>query len=223
MQYSSALPTRLTDPRTALSPPILLPLQDNDGNSNTAIVSGSQSAKRLIDAIAAAGGPTYTFLEIAPVDDKDGGIPGGNIRVAFLYDASRVELAPSVTRRAGEPTEAASVAQSGTNINLSVNPGMIHQLCERLAVVVSLLSCDAVLPVLSVSYDDCLVVPSSVRSICRPGGPYKRCVGLFPQAPGCTLRSQVQRSLLLCCQQPLYLQGWLSAARRAYPASCKRW
>ena len=46
----------------------------------------------LVDAIASAGGPTYAFFDVAPVDGTSGGVPGGNIRNAFLYNADRVKL-----------------------------------------------------------------------------------------------------------------------------------
>ncbi|NEQ53876.1 MAG: multifunctional hydrolase/phosphatase/nucleotidase, partial [Leptolyngbya sp. SIO3F4] len=40
----------------------------------------------------AAGGPTYEFFDIAPEDNTQGGVPGGNIRNAYLYNPERVEL-----------------------------------------------------------------------------------------------------------------------------------
>ena len=60
-------------------------IQDNDGPANTAVTDASLTLQQLIAAIQAAGGPTYQFRQIDPVDDPDGGQPGGNIRVGFLY------------------------------------------------------------------------------------------------------------------------------------------
>ena len=41
--------------------------------------------ERLADAIKkASGGVEYDFVNIDPEDNKDGGQPGGNIRVAYL-------------------------------------------------------------------------------------------------------------------------------------------
>ena len=37
----------------------------------------------------AAGGPTYQFRGIDPVDDQDGGEPGGNIRVVLMFRSDR--------------------------------------------------------------------------------------------------------------------------------------
>ena len=98
-------------------------LQDNNGNVNDEVVAGDAVGQRIIDAIAAQGGPAYTFVEIAPVDDQDGGIPGGNIRVTFLYRADKVELAASEEGRIGEATEAVAVVATDGDVRLSVNPG----------------------------------------------------------------------------------------------------
>jgi predicted extracellular nuclease len=43
----------------------------------------------LVQAITTAGGPTYLFRSIDPENDQDGGEPGGNIRVGFLYRTDR--------------------------------------------------------------------------------------------------------------------------------------
>ena len=65
-------------------------IQDNNGPVNDSVVDASVTFRTLIDAIAAAGGPTYEFRQINPVDDRDGGEPGGNIRVGFLFNPDRV-------------------------------------------------------------------------------------------------------------------------------------
>ncbi|MFP3852748.1 MAG: endonuclease/exonuclease/phosphatase family protein [Anaerolineales bacterium] len=63
---------------------------DNPGNDGT--TAADQTLQALVDAIAAAGGPTYAFFDVAPEDGTSGGIPGGNLRNAFLYNPDRVEL-----------------------------------------------------------------------------------------------------------------------------------
>jgi predicted extracellular nuclease len=63
--------------------------QDDDGAEFSDTVSAQQTAATLIQAIIAAGGPTYSFLERAPDDDAQGGQPGGNIRVVFLFNPAR--------------------------------------------------------------------------------------------------------------------------------------
>ncbi len=64
-------------------------IQDNDGATNTSVTDASTTWNMLIGAISAAGGPAYQFRQIDPVDDQDGGEPGGNIRVGFLFRTDR--------------------------------------------------------------------------------------------------------------------------------------
>ncbi|OUC16227.1 MAG: hypothetical protein B0A82_02730 [Alkalinema sp. CACIAM 70d] len=64
-------------------------VQDNNGAINDAVVDANQTFQKLIDAIVQAGGPTYEYRQINPIDDQDGGEPGGNIRVGFLFNPSR--------------------------------------------------------------------------------------------------------------------------------------
>ncbi|UCG26454.1 MAG: endonuclease/exonuclease/phosphatase family protein [Chloroflexota bacterium] len=63
---------------------------DNPGNDGT--TDATMTLQALVDAIAEAGGPDYDFFDVAPEDGSSGGVPGGNIRNAFLYNSSRVEL-----------------------------------------------------------------------------------------------------------------------------------
>ena len=67
-------------------------IQDNSGTANDGVTDADQTLQDLVDAIAAAGGPTYSFFDVDPVDGTGGGVPGGNIRNAFLFDSSRVTL-----------------------------------------------------------------------------------------------------------------------------------
>jgi predicted extracellular nuclease len=67
-------------------------IQDNSGETDDGIVDASQTLQELVDAISAAGGPTYAFAEINPNNNEDGGAPGANIRSAFLYNPMRVDL-----------------------------------------------------------------------------------------------------------------------------------
>ena len=69
-------------------------MQDNDGETDSGTVDATESAKKLTDKIKALGGPTYQYIDVAPEDKKDGGAPGGNIRVGFLYNPDRVTLTP---------------------------------------------------------------------------------------------------------------------------------
>lgn len=76
-------------------------IQDNDGTEDTSVVSGSEVWQALIDKIVEAGGPRYEYIEMAPVDDQEGGQPGGNIRVGYLYNPERVAMLKGSVERVG--------------------------------------------------------------------------------------------------------------------------
>jgi hypothetical protein len=97
-------------------------VQDNNGPTNDSVVDASQTFQKLIDAIATAGGPTYEYRQINPVDDQDGGEPGGNIRVGFLFNPNRVDF---VDRPGGTATTATTVSTSPFGVELSASPGRI--------------------------------------------------------------------------------------------------
>ena len=97
-------------------------VQDNNGATNDSVVDASVTYQTLIDAIASAGGPTYEFRQIDPVDDQDGGEPGGNIRVGFLFNPNRVSF---VDRPSGSSTSNTTVNNVGGDPQLSASPGRI--------------------------------------------------------------------------------------------------
>jgi predicted extracellular nuclease len=98
-------------------------VQDNNGPANDAVVDAGQTFARLIGAIQAAGGPTYDFRQINPVDDQDGGEPGGNIRVGFLFRTDRG--LSFVDRPGGTPTSSTAVVPGLEGVELSASPGRI--------------------------------------------------------------------------------------------------
>ncbi|WP_214810535.1 chitobiase/beta-hexosaminidase C-terminal domain-containing protein [Exiguobacterium sp. s127] len=104
----------------------LTEMQDNDGAVDSGTVDASKSFETLIAAIEAKTGVKYAYTDIAPEDKKDGGQPGGNIRVGFLYNPERVSLAPG---KKGTATEAVSVE----NGKLTSNPGRIQPLDPNFA------------------------------------------------------------------------------------------
>lgn len=97
-------------------------MQDSNGETNNGTVEAS--AADLVQAIKAAGGPDYLYTDIAPENNKDGGAPGGNIRVGFLYNPARVSLASSVNGQKG--TSTASVGYDAAADELTYNPGRIE-------------------------------------------------------------------------------------------------
>ena len=100
----------------------LMEIQDNNGTTNNGVVDATQTVSMLINAIQAAGGPTYQFRSINPVDGEDGGADGGNIRVGFIFNAARVSF---VDRAGGGSTVATSVVNNGGSPQLSASPGRI--------------------------------------------------------------------------------------------------
>ncbi|HET8757747.1 MAG TPA: Ig-like domain-containing protein [Solirubrobacteraceae bacterium] len=109
-------------------------IQDNDGVSGgtaSPVVDASDTWNRLIAAIAAsptperpcAAGPTYAFRDIAPVDDEDGGQPGGNIRQGFLFRTDRG--LDFVDRPGGTATNSTAVYRSRGDAHLTFSPGRI--------------------------------------------------------------------------------------------------
>lgn len=65
-------------------------VQDNDGGEYSEVIAADETLDLLIEAIVTAGGPRYEALSIDPIDDTSGGQPGGNIRVAYLFNSTRV-------------------------------------------------------------------------------------------------------------------------------------
>lgn len=100
-------------------------VQDNNGAQNNGVVDASTTYQLLIQAILNVGGPEYSYRQIDPMDGQDGGEPGGNIRVGFLYNAARVTF---VDRPGGTSTVANSVVNQGGRPQLAYSPGRIEPL-----------------------------------------------------------------------------------------------
>ena len=102
-------------------------VQDNDGvagGTASTVVDATTAWTRLIAAIQAAGGPTYDYRQIDPVDDQDGGAPGGNIRVGFLFRTDNGVT--FVDRPGGSPTTETTVAGGKPfQPELSSSPGRL--------------------------------------------------------------------------------------------------
>ncbi|MBB3112195.1 2',3'-cyclic-nucleotide 2'-phosphodiesterase (5'-nucleotidase family)/predicted extracellular nuclease [Paenibacillus phyllosphaerae] len=98
----------------------LVEVQDNNGPTDSGTVDASASFEALIAEIKAAGGPEYSYTDIAPVNNQDGGQGGGNIRVGYLYNPARVTLVEKEAGK-GSATQAVTYGENG----LSVNPGRI--------------------------------------------------------------------------------------------------
>lgn len=97
----------------------LVEVQDNDGQIDSGNADASESYMRLINAIKAAGGPAYDWIDVMPINNTVGGAPGGNIRVGYLYNPTRVSL---VTGTKGLGDQANTWTADGS---LALNPGFV--------------------------------------------------------------------------------------------------
>ncbi len=98
-------------------------IQDDNGPTDNGVVTADTTFAELIAAVQAAGGPTYDFRQIDPVNDQDGGEPGGNIRVGFLFRTDRG--LQFIDRPGGTSTAATTVVGAGADTRLSFSPGRI--------------------------------------------------------------------------------------------------
>lgn len=104
-------------------------IQDNNGKANDGVVDASRTFKKLIETINRKYGKNYQFVDIPPVNNKDGGQPGGNIRVGFLFNADRVELHGDKHNghNKGSSTDTVKVEVSADGeVDLNHNPGRIN-------------------------------------------------------------------------------------------------
>jgi uncharacterized repeat protein (TIGR01451 family) len=97
-------------------------VQDNSGADDDGTVDATTTYISLTTAIQAAGGPAYDFRDIAPQDGQDGGQPGGNIRVGFLFRPDRVTF---VDRGHATATDTVTVTTGASGVELSLSPGRI--------------------------------------------------------------------------------------------------
>lgn len=99
-------------------------VQDASGPTDDGTVDSTATTDRLIAAIEAQGGPTYTAHWVNPADKADGGQPGGNIRNVMLVREGRgLDV---VERDGGDPGRAAEVTTTASGRPaLSTSPGRI--------------------------------------------------------------------------------------------------
>jgi len=109
-----------------LNSPMIISLQevqDNNGAVNDSEVDASKTYTMMSDAIKNANGPEYRYVDLAPIDDKDGGEEGGNIRVGLLI--KNIELIDYTIEKPKDSREAVSIDFRNSEIHLSSNPGRV--------------------------------------------------------------------------------------------------
>ncbi|KAG6901782.1 hypothetical protein C0995_008028 [Termitomyces sp. Mi166 len=100
-------------------------IQDNSGTQDDGVVIGNITLTNLVNAIRAkASNVTYNFVEIAPVNKADGGVPGGNIRQAYLYRSAKLSLVPP-SQGTGTALDGVAVTVANNKTTLNFNPGRI--------------------------------------------------------------------------------------------------
>lgn len=112
-------------------------IQDNDGaesapicSGGTAVVDASVTLDAIVSAIESAGGPTYAYRQINPVNNSDGGQLNANGRVVLLYNPARVTF---VDRGVGDATTATAVTGTGADTALTLSPGRIDPMNSAFA------------------------------------------------------------------------------------------
>jgi uncharacterized protein len=98
-------------------------IQDLNGPVNDGTTEAGPTLTTLISAISAAGGPTYDYRQINPVNNADGGEPGGNIRVGFIFRTDRG--LSFVDRPGGTSTAATGVVAGPDGPQLTFSPGRV--------------------------------------------------------------------------------------------------
>jgi predicted extracellular nuclease len=104
-------------------------VQDDTGEPgpdepDDAVVTADLTGLALIDAIHQVSDEqiTYRYVDVDPIDDHDGGAPGGNIRIGFLFRPNRVSL---INEQPGDATTATQVLSGADGLTLTVNPGRV--------------------------------------------------------------------------------------------------
>ncbi|KAI1657400.1 endonuclease/exonuclease/phosphatase family protein [Daldinia decipiens] len=96
-------------------------IQDDSGETDDGTVSSDETLTALATAIQALSttNVTYKYTYISPLNNRSGGAPGGNIRVAYLYRADRLRL------RNPSPGNATTANEVLPGPELKFNPGYI--------------------------------------------------------------------------------------------------
>ncbi len=104
-------------------------VQDDSGpaGKGDGVVTSKRTLESLVDAVVAAGGPRYEAVWIDPIEGREGGQPGGNIRVALLLNPARVTL---VRRDSAGPLDATAPEGTGKDLRLTLSPGRVAPASE---------------------------------------------------------------------------------------------
>ncbi|KAL8996514.1 MAG: hypothetical protein Q9169_003981 [Polycauliona sp. 2 TL-2023] len=94
-------------------------IQDDSGPTNNGVVDANLTLSGLTQALKERTGIPYDFVDVDPVNNADGGQPGGNIRNAYIFNPNHVRL---YKPNPGSSTDANAVLPGPS---LRFNPGRI--------------------------------------------------------------------------------------------------
>lgn len=94
-------------------------VQDNSGETNNGVTNANLTLASLAQAVSDISGIDYLSVSVDPVNNQDGGVPGGNIQTAYLYNPLEVRL------RDPNPGTATDVNEVVAGPALRFNPGRI--------------------------------------------------------------------------------------------------
>ncbi len=97
----------------------LVEVQDDNGEDFTGGAGASETMKAIVDSIECGEGYEYKPLNIDPLNHHEGGVPGGNIRVAMIYNAKRLGFE---SRPTPGPFADTKILDNGS---ISYNPGRV--------------------------------------------------------------------------------------------------
>ena len=100
-------------------------IQDDSGPADDGAVAADATLALLVDSIVAAGGPAYDAREVPPSDGADGGEPGGNIRVAFLFRPDRIAFVDRSDTVAVDTLRATYPITTTDGVHLTQSPGRV--------------------------------------------------------------------------------------------------
>ncbi|EJT69465.1 hypothetical protein GGTG_13084 [Gaeumannomyces tritici R3-111a-1] len=98
-------------------------IQDDSCAANDGTVTANKTLSTLVAAVEALSGVRYTWAAVDPVDNQDGGQPGGNIRPAYLY---RPDVLALVDANQGAAAGADKTEVLPGAKGLTFNPGRVE-------------------------------------------------------------------------------------------------
>jgi predicted extracellular nuclease len=94
-------------------------IQDNSGEANDGVTNSNLTLASLAQAISDISGVDYLYVNVDPINNQDGGAPGGNIQTPYLYNPREVRL------KNPNPGNSTDINEVLPGPSLRFNPGRI--------------------------------------------------------------------------------------------------